>query len=180
MAQPDVLPGPRIRQMVALMLRLALGISILNAGMARHLGARMTNQVPGLTMLNGTSEFLSALAYTQVAIGLALIVGFLLTPAAVGACLLILLAPVFQIAMEVGYGNSGQSFLNDPFFVASSITMPILMLPAALVLWFSPVANHPYSVDALISARTREMTAIRPPGMTAAPAEAGSPGRDPA
>ena len=53
---PD--PGPRIRRMVAMMLRLAMGISLLGAGLARYLGARQTNQVPGMTMMLGSFEFL--------------------------------------------------------------------------------------------------------------------------
>ena len=154
-------PGPRIRQLAALMLRLALGVSLLSAGLARHLGARMTNQVPGMVMLDGPGSFLSSLAYFQIGLGLALILGFLVTAAA-GACLHLLVIPAYQMFMELSSGGRFASW-NDPYVVATSQMLPILMVPGVLMLWLSPVANHPFSVDALIFARAREARAIRPP-----------------
>ncbi len=161
-AQGQYEPGPRIRQAVALMLRLAIGLSLLNAGLARLLGMRVTNQVPGMVLFDAPRTFLMMLAYAQVGLGIALIMGFLVTAAAVGACLVLIAIPAYQMLMELGTGGSGAA-ANDPYVVATNQMLPILMVPNVLLLWLSPVANHPFSVDALVFARAREARAIRPP-----------------
>ena len=163
---PD--PGPRIRQTVALMLRLAFGVSLLSAGLARYMGSRPGSQVPGMVMVGAADPLMAGLAYLSIALGIALILGFFLTLASTGACLVILAIPVLQTITELTSGGFGPG-LNDPYLVATTQRLPMLMVPAAMMLWLSPVANHPYSIDALIFARDREARAIRPPAAVMSP-----------
>ncbi len=155
-------PGPRIRQLVATMLRLAVGLSLFGAGLARFLRLRLGNQVPGMAMPGSADPFMSGMAFVQIGLGLALILGFLITVAALGSCLVLLATPAYQIFAELTMG-SGAANLNEPYLVSVILMLPILMVPSALVLWLSPVANHPWSVDALIFGRARVAAAIRPP-----------------
>ena len=67
--------------------------------------------------------------------------------------------------------------LDDPYLTMTTQMLPMLMVPAVLMLWLSPVANHPWSIDALISGRDRDSRAIRPPVIVIGP-ETTPPGPD--
>src|SRR6478609_643038 len=91
-------PGPRVRALVALMLRVGLGLSLLNRGMTRYMIQKRntSNGSPfGSTMFApDLSLFYHYLATAEMAIALALILGFFTAAAAVLTAMVTLLTPM--------------------------------------------------------------------------------------
>jgi hypothetical protein len=123
--------------------------------------------------------FFSALPYFAIGLGLALILGFLTTPAAIASGLFSLLMPIFSIIQIVSAGpsngfNRGGIWGNDPFLAMMvSMSLPTLLTQAALI-WLSPLENHPYSIDTLIFGRNEiEPPPPAPEPSTASPAGPG-------
>jgi hypothetical protein len=157
---PD--PGRTIRIWVTLLLRLGIGLSLFQTGLAGYFGQQAGGMTggpfgrgPTFSMLD---PFMSGMPYLAIGLGLALILGFLTTASALGAGFFSLLLPVFAIVQTVMAGttgafNMGGRFGNDQFFMMMmSSSLPNLLTNAALV-WLSPLENNPYSVDALIFGR---------------------------
>ena len=173
---PD--PGRMIRCWVALLLRVGIGLSLLSMGLASYFGMQggraggnMWGQGPSMSMLD---PFLSGLPYLAIGLGLALILGFLTTAAAIGAGFFSLILPLFAVIQIIGSGgyggiNPGGRWGNDQFFsMMLSMSLPNL-LPHAAMIWLSPLENHPYSVDALIFGRNELEPAAPSPAPTPAP-----------
>jgi uncharacterized membrane protein YphA (DoxX/SURF4 family) len=143
-------PGPLTRSLVALLLRVGLGMLFLIAGLGKF-DARKAGKYPGMitepfekASLPVTGSplpprmvklFADVLPYAEVGLGATLIVGFWMPLAAVltGALLLNLFF--------------GKLVLND---VASYPGMLIYLLVDAAILWLSPVTSNYLSLDGLL------------------------------
>src|SRR5438270_9364572 len=99
--------NPRFLYFLAFILRVGLGLSLLNHGLLGYVfqsqmgggvGANPYTQMYAqvLGIIPGTEALHQALPYAQIAVGLALILGFMTTPAAVAAATLILFTPLMQ------------------------------------------------------------------------------------
>src|SRR3954463_11202886 len=101
---PLVEPRPWVRHTIAVLLRLGLGVSLLNGGLLGYLTARRGGSASGLawTTLLGPAAVAGVLEqdllvpFVQIAIGLALILGFFTVVTSVVAGFLILSGPIFQ------------------------------------------------------------------------------------
>src|SRR4051794_19471838 len=98
---------PRYRYFLALFLRTGLGLHFLNVGLFGFLILSQMGGLGGATpygqnyaqvlgVPSGMEALYQILPFIQIAVGLALILGFMTTPAAVVAAALVLLHPVMQ------------------------------------------------------------------------------------
>jgi hypothetical protein len=159
--------------MVALILRVGLGVCLLNGGLLGYLTAQRGGaSASGLvwSTLLGPSSVASVLEhdmlvpYVQIALGLALILGFFTVVSAVLAGFLVLSGPIFQFLAILSHsGQSGNAALEMQAMMVTTGSINLLLLIAA-VLWLTPIEGTPWSLDAVIFARPR------PPRSTAAPA----------
>src|SRR5262245_30067472 len=100
-------PGPRVRSLVALILRTGLGLQLLNSGLTGFLYVNMgRNLRPGMGgaferfgISPGSEEMFRAVPYVQIVIGLALLLGFMTTLAATLAALLVEFPAIAQTLM---------------------------------------------------------------------------------
>src|SRR4051794_10049080 len=171
-------PRPWVRRIVALILRVGLGVCLLNGGLLGYLTAQRGGaSASGLvwSTLLGPSAVASVLQhdmlvpYVQIALGLALILGFFTVPSAILAGFLVLSGPIFQfLAILSSSGQSGNATLEMQALIVTTGSINLLLLIAA-VLWLTPIEGNPWSLDALIFARPR------PPQATAAAAPAPAP-----
>jgi flagellar biosynthesis protein FliQ len=166
-------PGRMIRCWVAGFVRVGIGLSMLGSGLRGYFAQQnvgFRNGLSGIGSLGGALDPLFlALPYFSIALGVALLVGFLTTAAAIGAAFLSLLPSVlliieviarFGMPMGGGFGRFG----GDPFesmFLTLSLSQ---MLPYAVMIWLSPLENNPISFDALIFGRNT-VSRIRPPSV---------------
>jgi uncharacterized membrane protein YphA (DoxX/SURF4 family) len=180
---PD--PGLSIRVLVALLLRFGIGLSLLNTGLMGYMNVRLPGGGGGLAVpsagFTGLDPLMSAIPYLAIGLGLALILGFLMTPTSVAAGFFGLLTPLMTTVAIIsngmaggggGWGGPGR-FGGDPFgymtmIVGMSTYLPA-MIPQIALIWLSPVENHPYSVDALIFGRNP--VEIVPPAQAPMPVE---------
>jgi hypothetical protein len=168
-------PAPWVRATVAVLLRLGLGVSLLNGGLMGYQVAQNGTGGSGSTLawstLLGPGAVASALEHdllvpvVQIAIGLALILGFFTVLTTIAAGLLVLSAPIFQF-LAILSSSSAPSTAEQVAMQALATTGSInLLLLVAAVLWLTPPDGTPWSLDYLIFAHRR--AAARPP--TAAP-----------
>jgi hypothetical protein len=161
----DVTPRPWVRRMVAVLLRIGLGVSLLNGGLIGYLSARHggtpASRLAWTTML-GPAAVASALEndllvpFVQIAIGLALILGFFTVASAVVAGFLIVSGPIFQFLAILSSNESNPMESSNLVMQTLVSTGSInLLLLAAAVLWLTPVEGTPWSLDALIFAHRR-------------------------
>src|SRR5262245_59150440 len=105
----DYAPGPRLRSLIALVLRAGLGFQVLNAGMTGFLHKSLTGGTGPLGstvfarmgVYPGSEGAYPYLPYVEVVVGLALLLGFLTTVAAAVAAVLMMfpaLAEAFVLA----------------------------------------------------------------------------------
>jgi hypothetical protein len=164
--------NPRFLYFLAFVLRVGLGLSLLNLGLLGYVfqsqmgggvGAnpytQMYSQVLGI--VPGTEAFHQVRPYAQIAIGLALILGFMTTPAAAAAAVLILLTPLMQtisLLMNGGMINRNM-MMGMPMQSVVSTGETSSLLLVAIVLWLSPVRMNPWSLDGLMFRRGRRRMA---------------------
>jgi hypothetical protein len=155
-------PLPWVRQMIAVLLRLGLGITLLDGGLLGYVMARRGGQASGLgwTTLLGPAAVAGVLEndllvpFVQIAIGLALILGFFTVVSAILAGFLILSGPIFQfLAILSSSGPATNSALMMQALVTTG-SINLLLLVAA-VLWLTPIEGTSWSLDALIFAHRR-------------------------
>ena len=144
-------PGPMIRSMTALVLRLALGLVLLVLGMGKYqsMQSDADDKYPA-TLIKSMEDnsfkdtlltpravrgFASLLPYAEMLLGLGLILG-LATPIAAYLSGLLLVALLF-----------GQLAINASDKIPSMLTY--ILLDAA-VLWLSPVSSNYLSVDGVL------------------------------
>jgi hypothetical protein len=160
---PATAPPPWARATVALLLRLGLGVSLLNGGLIGYLAARRGGTAYGVawsTLLGpaavaGILENDILVPFCQIAIGLALVLGFFTVIATVLAGLLIVSGPIFQFLAILSNSSatlSGNEMVTQVFVSTGSINL--LLLVAAL-LWLTPMEGTSWSLDALIFAHRR-------------------------
>ncbi len=157
---PD--PGPIIRCWVAMVLRVGVGLSLLNIGIAGYMATQPGPGGPGLMVINtnfpAITPFIGGLPYAAIALGLALILGFLTTFTAIATACFFLLVPVLTAVSFLGSGPGlARGFGPGPDLPIGAILIAAFYLPSlvpqVLLIWMSPLANHPFSVDALIFGR---------------------------
>jgi uncharacterized membrane protein YphA (DoxX/SURF4 family) len=169
----------RARGYVAVLLRLALGMSILNAGilgfLALHAGVTpgmfrtpyarmnmMTRPGPPATGMPGVDEFSRHVCYVQIVVGVALVLGFFTTYAAVAAGLLLLIEPVWETISLLAFGFPGDQMAMMRLAMGGTFAsgnVPTYFLVAAVV-WLSASGTNPASLDAWVFHRR----GARPPG----------------
>jgi len=197
-AEPGLLgpdPGLPIRRWAAFLLRMGIGLGLFNTGLAgymavavpRGMGPGMPTLGPGMPTFGGFLPIFGPMPYIEIALGMALILGFLTTASSIAAGLQLLLMPcmlTIQLAtsgasspgmMMPGRGwgipNAGMLMMME----AGMLSLPGLLTHAALI-WLSPLANHPYSIDALIFGRAApEAFSMPDPGPSDGPASGKSP-----
>lgn len=174
-----LLPDARSRRaaaIIVLMLRLALGVSTLNAGLIGYLsqsfgsgGSPMRFQNPnmGMNMYGGGSGSapigmgLQFLAAGQIGLGVAVLLGFSTTITAAATGFLTILPSLIYTFFLIGVGmTSDFSGAPNPGIFAraihiemsNGIDVPTLLL-VSLVVWLSSLGITPLSLDALILAR---------------------------
>jgi hypothetical protein len=196
---PERAAGPRpwVRDMIAVQLRIGLGVCLLNGGLLGYLSARQGTSSSALawsTLLGpaavaGVLENDLLIPFIQIGLGLALIVGFFTVISAIIAGFLILSAPIFQflaiLSSSNSAGNPGNMVgANLPMQVLVSTGSINLLLLVASVLWLTPFEGTSWSLDALIFAHLRNGPADEPdradamsPPLDAAPARAGDEAR---
>jgi uncharacterized membrane protein YphA (DoxX/SURF4 family) len=185
-AIPD--PGPRVRGLVALALRLGLGLTLLRRGIVNYLSLSSTISpgpfVQRVPIPIDLELYFQYLAYAEMALGLALVLGFFTTAAAVLAACLQLVTPlvqtVFTMTTQFGQGRGMGVSAVLGLYEASAASNLLLV---AAVLWFSPVASNPWSLDRLIfvprtptASPATDGPSVPEPGPAEPPAEAPEPG----
>jgi uncharacterized membrane protein YphA (DoxX/SURF4 family) len=149
-----------LRCWVAGFLRIGIGLSLMGSGLVGYFSRKGSVTRPLIFNLGDFSEILepyfAALPYLAIALGLALIVGFLTSAAAIGSAFFSLFMMV--LAMFVSYnaarGNGQFGVATDPFLSMILQSNLPQLIPYAALIWFSSVENHPVSIDALIFGRT--------------------------
>jgi uncharacterized membrane protein YphA (DoxX/SURF4 family) len=133
-------PGALTRSLVALQLRVGLGLVLLMAGLGKFEGIKKGTYPASITgafegkRLPGVALFAAVLPYVEVGLGCALTAG-LLTPVAATLSGVLLLHLLF-----------GKLVLND---IPSLPGMLTYLLLNAAVLWLSPVTSNYVSFDGL-------------------------------
>jgi thiosulfate dehydrogenase [quinone] large subunit len=136
-------PGPLVRSLVALNLRLALGLIFLMLGVSKFQAMRsgqypasMISQFAGSPLAPAQVKvFATVLPFAEVGLGIALICG-LLTILAASLSGALLIALLF-----------GKLVLGD---IAALPQMLTYVLANAGILWLSPVTSNYFSLDGLI------------------------------
>ena len=168
-AQGGMFPiSPKVLGLVALFVRLAIGLSLLNIGLATVMAAGAPRFGGGPSFLPGLELLITVLPYVTLAIGVGLVFGIFTTLCALFACGLVLLLPLaitYQLVIAAGMQNNGFSpypgggmglgggFGPGEGFVL--LCVGVLAVPGfvALVLLSAPTINR-YSFDALMFGRT--------------------------
>jgi hypothetical protein len=161
-------PGRLIRCWVAGFLRVGIGMGMLSTGLIEYYGQR--NPMRGGfgwgqgIASGGLDPLVSALPYFAIGLGLALILGFMTTVAAIGSAFFSLLTPLFaSVAVIMSMSSLTPNQGLGPFlemFRSASISN---LLPYAVMIWLSSLENHPISIDALIFGRNEFVPTIAPP-----------------
>ncbi len=162
-------PAPEI---VSLMFRMALAISLINTGLTTYLfqkSGMMTGRgmpfsynpmaaMMGASMgggLAGAESYMQVLAPLQVVIGVALAIGFLTTWTATIAGFLMLSLPLAQTVLLIATGLPSDP--NSMAFMAiassgnaiSGVNTATLCM-AAVVIWLAAAGKNPLSLDGLL------------------------------
>lgn len=136
-------PGPFVRSLTALLLRLALGLLFLMSGTEKLRGVR-NGTYPGAMFAKFGDQilfpgdvrmFTQALPYAETALGAALILGLWTTLAA-------FLAGLLLLALFFGHLHTHNVALYPAMFA--------YLLADAAILWVSPVTSNYLSVDGLL------------------------------
>src|SRR3954453_22999699 len=148
-------PRPWVRRVVALILRVGLGVCLLNGGLLGYLTAQRGGaSASGLVWspLLGPSSVASVLEhdllvpFVQIALGLALILGFFTVASAVLSGFLVISGPIFQfLAVLSQVGQPGNPPLELQALMVTTGSVNLLLLVAA-VLWITPVEGTPSSL----------------------------------
>src|SRR3954469_23620556 len=165
-------PGPRVREMIAVLLRVGLGVCLLNGGLLGYIAARRGgNSASSLvwSTLLGPSSVASVLEhdllvpFVQIALGLALILGLFTVASAVLSGFLIVSGPIFQfLAVLSQVGQPGNPTLELQALMVTTGSVNLLLLVAA-VLWITPVEGTPWSLDVLIFSHPRQARGLPSP-----------------
>jgi uncharacterized membrane protein YphA (DoxX/SURF4 family) len=175
-------PGPAIRALIALVLRVGLGLSLLNRGIVGYLGMKAgggTGFGPSpLSIPPAIEPFYPSMVYAEMAIGLALVLGFFTTATTVLAAVMQLVIPVIQTAITISGLNpyQGPPGLNIAILDRLAASGPNQLLLIAAVLWFSPVATNRWALDRLIYSRPNGSA---PPALAPPPPEPTAPAPEP-
>jgi hypothetical protein len=154
-----------VRSVIAVLLRLGLGVSLLNGGLMGYqiaqYGTGGSSSSLAWSTLLGPGAVASALEHdllvpiVQIALGLALILGFFTVVSTILAGLLVLSAPIFQflaILSSNTMGHTSEHLAMQALVTTGSIN---LLLLVAAVLWLTPPGGTPWSLDYLIFAHRR-------------------------
>lgn len=162
-------PAP---EMISLMFRMALAVSLLNTGLTTYLfqksGMMMGRGMPtnynpmaalmGASMgggLPGAESYMQFVAPMQIVIGVALAVGFLTAWTATIAGFLMLLLPMAQTVLLVAAGlpSDPNSMALMAFASSGSAINGVNaanLCMAAVVIWLAAAGKNPLSLDALL------------------------------
>jgi uncharacterized membrane protein YphA (DoxX/SURF4 family) len=156
-------PSPLTLGLITLFLRLGLGLGLLDTGLIAFLARRMGGGTFNPMFTNGGGGLFppgdalqELLPYAQIAVGLALTLGFFTRFAAATAASLMILQPLLRTVFMMIAGqvivNPGMRFRGMPFVIPGAsfgLDASNLFLAAA-VLWLASVRSNPWSLDALM------------------------------
>jgi uncharacterized membrane protein YphA (DoxX/SURF4 family) len=168
-------PHPAASGLVAVILRLTLGLSLLDDGITHYLiggpgGPRFnpyfgpfSPNPAGLPNFPGWEDFTRLLPYLEIIVGVALILGFFTTVAASAAALWPLLLRVMKVAFVLIAGPAEPNIVMSlaPVGMYQQATLPLLLMALALI-WLASSGTNPFSLDALM--RRRSAVADEPAG----------------
>jgi hypothetical protein len=188
---------PRLVALVALFVRIGVGLSLFNPGLVRILtpgpggfggpggmvGPGFRPAIGALTpTLPGFEGVAAVLPYAELAVGVGLILGIFTTISALAACAITLVSPALMavsLMLSAGIGPMPNRFgLAFEYLLA---TPHQALLAQALLVLLSPVAINRYSIDALIFARAAVPIVPQPPATAfadPAPAAEAAPARE--
>jgi uncharacterized membrane protein YphA (DoxX/SURF4 family) len=161
-------PGPRTRALIVLLLRVALGLQFLNAGVIGFLSNRaMPGRGPypfgpgypgaGMSLFPGGEILGEFLPTVEIVVGLALLLGFLTTVAAIVAAVLALAPSLLRlVAVLIGAFAGGLNLngIGNPNVMGIEIVV-LQLFPILLVIWFAQSAWDIWSLDGLMFAPRR-------------------------
>jgi hypothetical protein len=165
----SISPPPWVRWMIAVLLRLGLGVILLNGGLlgyqaAQRGGVSSASSLASTTLLGpaavaGVLENDLLVPIFQIALGLALILGFFTVASSVVAGFFVLSGPIFQflaILSSNATNTTAEQLAMQALVTTGSIN---LLLLVALVLWLTPPTGTPWSLDYLIFSHRRSRPA---------------------
>ena len=155
---PD--PGLAIRCWVAGFLRVGIGLWLLTSGLVGYYGqGGVIRPFPQMTSVPSLEPILAAIPYVSIGLGVAMILGFLLKPTSVLSAFFSLTTPALAVVQILSVGvlggmAPGRGVGGDPYLTSLMMSMLLPgLIPYALMIWLSPLANHPFSVDSLVFGR---------------------------
>ncbi len=160
-------PSPKLLSLIALILRLSLGLSLLSQGL---MGYFAPTRGAGSPLLNLPFTVQQIVPVAQISIGLALCLGFLTVVAALAAAALsiglssLLLFQSFVGIATMGRGAGWQGMMNygyDPFLMSGFSTSLTVGHQVAVIL-LSNVQINRFSVDALVFRADEQPPASQP------------------
>lgn len=183
-------PGYRTRSLIVLILRLGLGVQLLNSGvagfyvsqLATNAGPSWGRGYPRTGIYPGTESAYQFLPYLEIVTALAVLLGFFTVVAAAAAAFQSLAPALFQSVVLLGSGLSTNPNGYDMLFVQSLAhgTMIMNITVAAAVIWLAASGGDGWSLDALMFAPRRAARRDRKAAKTASgttwPAAAPEPG----
>ena len=147
-----------LRRWIAMLLRLSIGLGLLNSGLTGYMskGANGFQNMTG----SGLEPLMAALPYFSIALGLALILGFLTKVTSIASGFFTLVSPLLvtvqiMTAAMTGMGqfqNQGWGN-NNPFMAMLVMNAAPSLIAQSLLIWLAPLENHPISIDTLIFGR---------------------------
>jgi hypothetical protein len=161
---PFARPGPTPWGFIAFLFRGTLGLGLLNAGLFSYQALKVgaapwnvlgRNPYMRMTTYGGAAMYYHSLPYVQIVLGLALVLGFMTTYAAVGTGLVLLFDSMIQSVMLVAVGLPGNQGMMGGL-AANNVLMSGLataVLLTAGLIWLSASGCNPWSLDALVFGR---------------------------
>lgn len=158
-------PSPRTRAVVALLLRLGIGLQLLNAGVnGFHIAVSlqaMGGGGPGLFFQTGvypgSEGFYQVLPYLQISVALAVLLGFFTRAAAVAAAVLMLIPTALQSVMLLVNGTSVQPNFRgfDSMLVQSVLngSASLNLIVAVMLIYEVSSGFNAWSLDGLMTGR---------------------------
>ena len=144
--------SPFLRAFLALVLRVGLGLGLLNMGLFGYMiqkTGRIPRFAPGARMPPSWAPLMyhQSLPQLQIVLGVAILLGFLTIYASVLTALVQLIEPLLQLITLVGMGVPGNQAWATSYAMYSGSSS---LLMAVAVAWLAADGLNPLSIDSLV------------------------------